>query len=71
MKPVVETARHGGVDYPIRGECDERFARVVERFVANFAGGEEAGAGVSVTHNGQPVVDGGRPVGRLRRPRMP
>jgi CubicO group peptidase (beta-lactamase class C family) len=44
-------------DYPIDGECDRRFLRVKEAFAANFGGGAEVGAAVSVTLDGRPVVD--------------
>ena len=57
MKPVTTSATHDGVTYPIQGECDPRFNKVLERFVANFSEGAEDGAAVSVTLDGKPVVD--------------
>jgi CubicO group peptidase (beta-lactamase class C family) len=51
------SAEHGGRVYPIEGHCDPRFAKVRERFVANFAEGAEVGATVAVTWRGEPVVD--------------
>ncbi len=41
----------------IQGRCDARFARVKEEFAAAFARGDELGAAVSITLEGQPVVD--------------
>jgi len=57
MREIKTTARHGRIDYPIQGLCEERFQSVLERFAANFAEGQETGAGVAVMHNGLPVVD--------------
>jgi CubicO group peptidase (beta-lactamase class C family) len=42
---------------PVQGTCDERFDPVRERFVASFDEGNERGAAVYVTLDGQPVVD--------------
>ncbi|MBI4642024.1 MAG: beta-lactamase family protein [Candidatus Tectomicrobia bacterium] len=41
----------------IHGECERKFAAVKDAFVANFASGEEIGAAVAVTVDGQTVVD--------------
>lgn len=51
------TVSHGGKAYAIAGYVDPRFARVADRFVANFAEGLETGACVSVAHKGATVVD--------------
>ena len=40
-----------------QGTCDDRFGRVRETFESAFARGEEIGAAVAVTVNGEPVVD--------------
>ncbi len=57
MQEVLASARHGGIEYPVRGSCEPRFERVLERFTAHFTAGEELGACVSVMHAGKPVVD--------------
>lgn len=57
MKEINTSARHGGIEYPIHGFCEPRFAAVLERFTANFSEGEEVGACVAVLHQGRPVVD--------------
>ena len=44
-------------EYPRGGVVDPRFAEVAEAFEANFAAGNEIGAGVCVYQHGQPVVD--------------
>jgi CubicO group peptidase (beta-lactamase class C family) len=41
----------------IHGTCDERFTAVRDAFAANFERGEDDGACVAVTLDGQPVVD--------------
>jgi CubicO group peptidase (beta-lactamase class C family) len=41
----------------IHGECDGRFEAVRAAFEANFAPGQEVGASVAVTLEGEPVVD--------------
>jgi len=45
------------MDIPISGHCDERFAGVRDAFAANFEARGEAGAGVCVTIDGEPVVE--------------
>ena len=42
---------------PISGECDPRFARVREAFVANFTKHAERGVAVTIAIHGKPVVD--------------
>jgi CubicO group peptidase (beta-lactamase class C family) len=44
-------------EFPIDGHCDERFARVRDAFVENFASRDELGAGVCVYVDGEKVVD--------------
>jgi CubicO group peptidase (beta-lactamase class C family) len=41
----------------IHGDCDPRFAAVQAAFQANFDTGQEQGASVAVTLDGEPVVD--------------
>jgi CubicO group peptidase (beta-lactamase class C family) len=41
----------------VHGDCDARFARVRDAFVANFAEHGEVGAAVSVTIDGRRVID--------------
>ena len=41
----------------IHGICDSRFAPVREAFLANFAAGDEVGAAMAVTVEGEYVVD--------------
>ncbi len=41
----------------MNGFCDERFAAVRDRFATNFTEGQELGASVAVTLDGEPVVD--------------
>jgi CubicO group peptidase (beta-lactamase class C family) len=41
----------------VHGDCDARFARVRDAFVANFAEHGEVGASVSVTIDGRRVID--------------
>jgi len=41
----------------IQGTCDPRFERVREAFEENFASGDEVGAAVAITLDGNPVVD--------------
>lgn len=41
----------------IHGTCDDRFEAVRSAFAANFAAGEEIGASVAVTVDGESVVD--------------
>jgi CubicO group peptidase (beta-lactamase class C family) len=41
----------------VQGECDPRFAAVRMAFAANFESGQEVGASVAVTLDGEPVVD--------------
>ncbi len=41
----------------IHGDCDERFSSVRDAFAANFSDGEEIGASVAVTVDGEMVVD--------------
>ena len=43
--------------YEIQGSCDPRFKRVRDTFEAAFASGDELGAAVSLTLDGEPVVD--------------
>lgn len=53
---AIEVASNDGT-FPIRGFCRPEFARVLQAFGENFEKGEEVGASVAVTHNGQTVVD--------------
>ncbi|CAN5468822.1 serine hydrolase domain-containing protein [soil metagenome] len=57
MKTIEREARRDGVDYPIRGWCDERFVKVVDAFAANFSEDEDTGACCAVWHRGEPVAD--------------
>jgi CubicO group peptidase (beta-lactamase class C family) len=41
----------------IHGHCDEKFARVQEEFLGNFADGSDVGASFALTVNGEFVVD--------------
>lgn len=41
----------------VSGHCDPRFAKVREAFEAGFESGEEVGAAVAITLDGEPVVD--------------
>lgn len=41
----------------VHGDCDERFARVRDAFVSNFADYGEVGAAVAVTIDGRSVID--------------
>ncbi len=41
----------------VEGVCDEKFARVTEAFVENFAARDEVGANVTITLEGETVVD--------------
>ena len=70
MMDVKTTARHGGIEYPIQGQFDDRFRPVLERFVANFSEGLETGAAASVMEQGRVVVDlwGGFADRNCRRP---
>ncbi len=48
------------VDTPagkVEGTCDEKFARVADAFVENFTSRDEVGANVSITLEGETVVD--------------
>ena len=44
-------------DMPLDGHCEPRFARVREALARNMAAGEEVGCAVSVTLDGETVVD--------------
>jgi len=44
-------------EIPIQGHCDPRFAKLRSAFEQGLASGEEVGAAVSVTVDGEPVVD--------------
>jgi CubicO group peptidase (beta-lactamase class C family) len=57
MEPVQAVITSSAQKFPIDGQCDERFSRVLDAFAANFSDGQEAGACVAVTLNGKPVVD--------------
>ncbi len=46
-----------GTTPTVHGFCDERFGAVRDAFVANFDQGEEVGASVAITLDGEPVVD--------------
>jgi CubicO group peptidase (beta-lactamase class C family) len=52
-----EIEHSDGQSFPICGDYDERFRPVVEAFKENYRLGEEIGSSVSVTIDGQPVVD--------------
>jgi CubicO group peptidase (beta-lactamase class C family) len=41
----------------IQGSCDAKFTRVKDAFAAGFESGDEVGASVAITLDGQPVVD--------------
>src|SRR5215475_8829410 len=50
-------SRSMGASVEIRGRCDPRFERVREAFAREFAAGNEIGAAVCVTLEGEAVVD--------------
>ena len=52
-----EGASASGQEAPIAGTCDPAFATVREAFAANFAGGLELGASLSISVSGRTVVD--------------
>ncbi|WP_439817816.1 serine hydrolase domain-containing protein [Zavarzinia sp. CC-PAN008] len=41
----------------VEGQCDSRFERVLDAFVANFQAHGEVGANVTIVHEGRTVVD--------------
>jgi CubicO group peptidase (beta-lactamase class C family) len=52
-----ETFSAGGLSVPLNGSYDSRFETVAEAFRENYRSEDEVGSGVSVTINGQTVVD--------------
>lgn len=46
-----------GLAIPVSGTYDERFAGVVDAFIANYTSEDELGSAVSVVVDGRPVVD--------------
>src|SRR5215475_4380071 len=55
--PTTSSRGRGATVTEIHGKCDGRFEAVRDVFAANFASGQEAGASVAVTLEGEPVVD--------------